>query len=140
MNTEQTSIFLRITTSILNFKLHRSLDQHKARALELLLQLLLQLHLWKNIIQHFILPKGVFFVNLLTENLWVQCHNVNYYESVHRHIPSRDNREHPGNFQNQYKLFFQLSVQVYSLGQTVVQGARREDLRLSPRAFGCHKR
>ena len=28
---------------------------------------------------------------------WV---NVNYYESVHHPIPTRENREHPGNFQN----------------------------------------
>ena len=26
--------------------------------------------------------------------------NVNYYKSVHQPIPSRENREHPGNFQN----------------------------------------
>ena len=28
---------------------------------------------------------------------WV---NVNYYKSVHLPIPTRENREHPGNFQN----------------------------------------
>ena len=26
--------------------------------------------------------------------------NVNYYKSVHQPIPTRENREHPGNFQN----------------------------------------
>ena len=26
--------------------------------------------------------------------------NVNYYKSVHHPIPTRENREHPGNFQN----------------------------------------
>ena len=26
--------------------------------------------------------------------------NVNYYKSVHRPIPTRENREHPGNFKN----------------------------------------
>ena len=26
--------------------------------------------------------------------------NVNYYKSVHHHIPTRVNREHSGNFQN----------------------------------------
>ena len=26
--------------------------------------------------------------------------NVNYYKSVHHPIPTRGNREHPGNFQN----------------------------------------
>ena len=27
--------------------------------------------------------------------------NVNYYKSVHQPIPTRENREHPGNFQNE---------------------------------------
>ena len=26
--------------------------------------------------------------------------NVNYYKSFHHFIPTRENREHPGNFQN----------------------------------------
>ena len=26
--------------------------------------------------------------------------NVNYYKTVHQPIPTRENREHPGNFQN----------------------------------------
>ena len=26
--------------------------------------------------------------------------NVKYYKSVHYHIPTRQNKEHPGNFQN----------------------------------------
>ena len=26
--------------------------------------------------------------------------NVNHYKSVHHPIPTRENREHPGNFQN----------------------------------------
>ena len=26
--------------------------------------------------------------------------NVNYYKRVHPPIPTRENREHPGNFQN----------------------------------------
>ena len=26
--------------------------------------------------------------------------NINYYKSVHHSIPTRENREHPGNFQN----------------------------------------
>ena len=26
--------------------------------------------------------------------------NVSYYKSVHHPIPTRENREHPGNFQN----------------------------------------
>ena len=27
--------------------------------------------------------------------------NVNYYKSVYQPIPTRENREHPGNFQNE---------------------------------------
>ena len=27
--------------------------------------------------------------------------NVNYYKSGHQPIPTRENREHPGNFQNE---------------------------------------
>ena len=27
--------------------------------------------------------------------------NVNYYKSVHHPIPTRENSEHPGNFQNE---------------------------------------
>ena len=27
--------------------------------------------------------------------------NVNYYKSVHQPIPTRENREHPGNFQSE---------------------------------------
>ena len=27
--------------------------------------------------------------------------NVNYYKRVHQPIPTRENREHPGNFQNE---------------------------------------
>ena len=27
--------------------------------------------------------------------------NVNYYKSVHQAIPTRENREHPGNFQSE---------------------------------------
>ena len=72
--------------------------------------------------------------------------NVNYYKSVHHPIPTRKNREHPGNKLN--KLCFQLSVQVYSLlDQTeeerkVFLGGfkkRGHIVRLPPRAFGCHK-
>ena len=29
--------------------------------------------------------------------------NVNYYKSVHQPIPTHENREHPGNFQNEAK-------------------------------------
>ena len=31
--------------------------------------------------------------------------NVNYYKSVHQPIPTRENREHPGNFQNKLVSF-----------------------------------
>ena len=75
---------------------------------------------------------------------------VNYYKSVHHPIPTRENREHPGNFQNKIsKLWVQLNVQVYSLlGQN--KGERKAFLgaskkwghivRLPPRVLGCHKR
>ena len=37
--------------------------------------------------------------------------NVNCYKSVHQPIPTHENREHPGSFQNEpvYKFCFQLS-------------------------------
>ena len=33
-------------------------------------------------------------------NYLLHVGNVNYYKSVHQPIPTRGNREHPGNFQN----------------------------------------
>ena len=37
----------------------------------------------------------------LSYDLSLACRgNVNYYKSVHHPIPPRENREHPGNFQN----------------------------------------
>ena len=37
----------------------------------------------------------------LSHELSLTCGgNVNYYKSVHQPIPTRENREHPGNFQN----------------------------------------
>ena len=37
----------------------------------------------------------------LSYKLSITCGgNINYYESVHHPIPTRGNREHPGNFQN----------------------------------------
>ena len=37
----------------------------------------------------------------LSSKLTFTCgSNVNYYKSVHHPIPTRGNREHPGNFQN----------------------------------------
>ena len=37
----------------------------------------------------------------LSHELSLTCGgNVNYYKSVHHPIPTRGNREHPGNFQN----------------------------------------
>ena len=36
-----------------------------------------------------------------TYELYLTCGvNINYYKSVHHLIPTRENREHPGNFQN----------------------------------------
>ena len=37
----------------------------------------------------------------LSHELSLTCWgNLNYYKSVHQPIPSRENRQHPGNFQN----------------------------------------
>ena len=37
----------------------------------------------------------------LSYELSLTCEgNVNYYKSVHHPIPTHENREHPGNFQN----------------------------------------
>ena len=37
----------------------------------------------------------------LSYELSLTCgHNVNYYKSVHHPIPTRENKEHPSNFQN----------------------------------------
>ena len=37
----------------------------------------------------------------LSHELWLTCWgNVNYYKSVHQPIPTHENREHPGSFQN----------------------------------------
>ena len=39
---------------------------------------------------------------ILSSKLSLTCgSNVNYYKSVHHPIPTRENREHPGNFQNE---------------------------------------
>ena len=40
-------------------------------------------------------------LQLISHELSLTCGgNVNYYKSVHHPIPTRENREHPGNFQN----------------------------------------
>ena len=46
--------------------------------------------------------------------------NVNYYKSIHHPIPTRENRKHPGDFENKsVRLSLQLNVQIYSpLDQT----------------------
>ena len=37
----------------------------------------------------------------LSYELSLKCgYNANYYKSVHHPIPTSENREHPGNFQN----------------------------------------
>ena len=42
--------------------------------------------------------------------------NINYYKSVHEPIPTRENREHPGNFQNESVSFpFHLVLPFYFL-------------------------
>ena len=59
--------------------------------------------------------------------------NVNYYKSVHHPIPTRENREHPGNFQNKsvssafhwvsrYILFL---AKLKKRGKTSLEGPRR---------------
>ena len=59
--------------------------------------------------------------------------NVNYYKSVHHPIPTRENREHPGNFQNKsvssafnwvsrYILFL---AKLKGRGRPFLEGARR---------------
>ena len=75
--------------------------------------------------------------------------NVNYYKSVHHPIPTRGNREHPGNFQNKSvsSPFSWVSRYIPFLAKWrgeegfcwKVQG-RGHTVRLSPRALGCHIR
>ena len=75
--------------------------------------------------------------------------NVNYYKSVHHPVPTRQNREHPGKFQNKSvsSLFNLVPRNILFLakwkgrGRPFLKGARTgETLRLPPRALGCHKR
>ena len=84
----------------------------------------------------------------LSSKLSLRCGgNINYYKSAHHHIPTRENREHPGNLQKKISKFsFQLSVEVYYLfDQTegkvnVVFGVHKkgdQTVRLPPRALGC---
>ena len=74
---------------------------------------------------------------------------VNYYKSLHHSIPTRGNREHPGNFQNKsvsspfnwvsrYILFL---AKLKGRGRPFSKGARRGGhiVRLPSRALGCHK-
>ena len=52
--------------------------------------------------------------------------NVNYYESVHRPIPTRENKEHPGNFHNKSVSSAFNWVSRYVLFFPKLTGARRE--------------
>ena len=76
--------------------------------------------------------------------------NVNYYKSVHHPIPTCENREHPGNFQNKsvssafnwvsrYILFL---AKLKGQREAFLEGFKKEGhiVRLPPRALGCHKR
>ena len=70
----------------------------------------------------------------LSYELSLTCEgNVNYYKSVHHHIPTRENREHPGNYQNKsvsspfnwvsrYILFL---AKLKGRGRPFLEGARR---------------
>ena len=52
--------------------------------------------------------------------------NVNYYKSVHKPIPTRENWEHPGNFQNKSVRSALNWVSRYILFLAKLKGARRE--------------
>ena len=79
----------------------------------------------------------------LSHELSLTCGgNVNYYKSVHQPIPTRENWEHPGNFQNKSVRSALNWVSRYILFLAKLKGARREATfaRLPSRALGCHKR
>ena len=73
---------------------------------------------------------------------YIMWDDVNYYKSVPHPIPSRENREHPGNFQNKPVSSAFNWVSIYILFLAKLKGARREATfaRLPSRALGCHKR
>ena len=52
--------------------------------------------------------------------------NVNYFKIVHHPIPTRENRKHPGNFQNKLVSSACYYVSRYILFLTKLKGARRE--------------
>ena len=76
--------------------------------------------------------------------------NINYYKSVRHPIPIRENREHPGNFQNKSVISHFNWVSGYILfltklnrkGRPFLEDARRGGhiVRLPSKAPGCHKR
>ena len=71
--------------------------------------------------------------------------NVSYYKSVHHPIPTRGNREHPGNFQNKsVSSPFSWVTRYILMGEDIlfwwVQEGGPHCVRLPPRTFGCHKR
>ena len=78
----------------------------------------------------------------LLSKLSLRCGgNINYYKSAHHHIPTRENREHPGNLQKKiskfevYYLFDQTEGKV-----NVAFGVHKkgdQTVRLPPRALGC---
>ena len=59
---------------------------------------------WKNmLIPSILIPD-------LPHELSLTCGgNVNYYKSVHQPIPTSENREHPGNFQNESVILLSMS-------------------------------
>ena len=69
--------------------------------------------------------------------------NVNYYKSVHHPIPTRENREHPGNFQNKSvcsALSWVSRCILFLAKLKVTGGPFLHIVRLPPSALGCHKR
>ena len=77
--------------------------------------------------------------------------DVNYYKSVQHSIPTRGNREHPGDFQNKLASFPFIWVFRYILFMPQLKGRGRafiylfiflrgRIMRLLPRVLGCHKR
>ena len=45
-------------------------------------------------------PFGLEKYRLILPTIFYMRGNVNYYKSVHHPIPTREDSEHPGNFQN----------------------------------------
>ena len=66
------------------------------------------------------------FIDLSYEQSLECWDNVNYYKSVHHPVPTRENKEHPGNFQNKSVNSAFSWVSRYILFLPKLNGARRE--------------